>query len=112
MLQYSSHKALTAIPCRPTVSGQYLAKNHLPVRGRGRLAAEILCGKIEIGDLTVKQVARLCRVSVPTVNAARQSSSDKLVVAWNAASDSDRIVFAKRVGVASLWDGAISPAID
>jgi hypothetical protein len=47
------------------VSGQYLAKNRLNARDRARLAAGIIDERVKIRNLTVAQVARLCRVSAP-----------------------------------------------
>jgi hypothetical protein len=93
--------------------GQYLAKNRLNARARARLAAEILVGQAEPVSLTVKQVAALCRVSVPYVSEARNPApaTDVLVKAWNAASPDERIAFARTVGSDKIWDGAIAPII-
>ena len=91
--------------------GQYLAKNRLDARARARLAVDILDRRAELGDLTVKQVGWLCRVSVKTISVVRKSPSDRLVAAWNEASNSQRIEFAERVGVSKVWDEAILPAL-
>ncbi len=109
MLDTTSTAFLTT---RLPVTGEYLAKNKLTARARARLAADILDRRAEISELTVTPVARLCRVSVPTINAARRSPSDKLVKAWNEAGKSDRVQFAHRVGIARVWDDAIAAAID
>jgi hypothetical protein len=104
----------TPSPQEPTrhVTGQYLAKNRLSPRDRARLAAGIIGGQITIRNLTVRQTARLCRVSEPYITAARKPSPcDLLVRDWNAATGAERIEFARRVGVDRIFDGAIAPVI-
>ena len=96
------------------VSGQFLARNRLNARDRARLAAGIIGGEVTIQDLTVRQTARLCRVSEPYVAAVRRpppSACDLLVRDWNAATGAERIEFARRIGVDRIFDGAIAPVI-
>jgi hypothetical protein len=53
------------------VSGKYLARTRLPKRDRAVLAARIIAGEIQIGQLTNKQIANICGVSVAYVAVMR-----------------------------------------
>jgi hypothetical protein len=106
----------TPTPQEPArhVTGQYLAKNRLNARDRARLAAGIIGGQVTVRNLTVRQTARLCRVSetyVAALKATTDRRADLLVRDWNAATDAERIEFARRVGVDRIFDGAIAPVI-
>ena len=54
------------------VTGQYLSKNRLSKRDRGRIAAGILDGTIALVSLTAVQICGLCKVSIPLVGQARE----------------------------------------
>jgi hypothetical protein len=77
------------------------------------LAAGIIGGQVTIQNLTVSQTARLCRVCVPYIDDVRRqpSACDLLVRSWNAATGSERVEFARRVGVDRIFDAAIAPVI-
>jgi hypothetical protein len=55
----------------------------LGARDRARLAADIISGQVTIQNLTISQIARLCRVCVPYIEDARRqpSACDQLVQA-------------------------------
>jgi len=110
MLDTTSH-CPTIAPPRRVIRGQFLAKNRLTNDARARLAREIFIGTVEVADLTVGQVARLCRVSRARMYRANRTPTDTLVAAWNAASKAHRIEFAQRVGVGVVWDDAVGPAV-
>jgi hypothetical protein len=69
--------SLTRDPCR--LSGKALTHrlNTLGKRGRARLAAEILVGRVGVGELTVRQVAALCRVCPGYVTQARRRKATR-----------------------------------
>jgi len=93
-------------------TGRYLSHNRLAARARARLADDLASRRANVSGLTVRQAAKLCRVSVSSVKAARRTPSDTLVCAWNAASPAARTEFVKRVGPARIWDDGLAPAID
>ena len=120
------------------LSGRYLAHNPYPAYQRAFFAADLLLERAHLSKPTVKQAAAVCGVTVPYTAAARRiaycrpdlraavehglrpliktawpqpSPSDELVSAWDAASNSERIEFARRVGINTVWEEAISPAI-
>ena len=43
---------------------------------------------------------------------ARKSAADELVSAWNAASNVERVEFAKRIGANTIWNECVAPAIE
>ena len=104
MLNYTS-QPFQASAAR-VVSGQYLAKNQLCARERARLAAEILARKVVVVDLTAKQLATLCRVSLPYIAEARGRSpaATRLLRDWNSASHAARVVFTRAVGAERVFD--------
>jgi hypothetical protein len=95
-----------------TVSGRYLAHNRLTARARARLADDIASKRSNVSDLTLRQAAKLCRVSVSSVKAARRSPADSLVAAWKPSNRAERLQFAHRVGVGEVWADAVEPAIN
>ena len=88
------------------VSGQYLARNRLDKRARARLAAEIIAGRTVIADLTTKQVATLCGVSVPYITEARKPDRAvaRLLHGWNRAAGAERVAFVRAAGVENVFD--------
>lgn len=111
MLNYSA-KAFAASPTR-VVTGQFLAKNRLCKRDRARLAADILAGKARVIEPTVKQISLMCGVSVPYINEARglpPPKSRKLLRDWAAATDAERVEFARRAGAEAIFDVIVQVA--
>jgi len=104
MLNYPS-KSFPASPPR-IIKGQFLCKNRWSKRDRAQLAADLLAGRAMVADLTVGQVALLCRVSRPYVNEAREPdrAAARLLRDWKAADANQRIAFARRAGVEMLFD--------
>jgi hypothetical protein len=104
-----------AIPHR--VTGQYLARNQLGKRPRARLAADISAGKVIVTDFTIKQLANICRVSIPYIAKARQGGRKlqdpvaRLLRDWDTATSEQRVAFARIVGVDQVWDAMIAPVI-
>jgi hypothetical protein len=97
------------------VTGQFLAKNRLSKRARAQLAADILAGKAVITDYTIKQLAVLCRVSVPYVTEARNRArrpdyATRLTRAWRVADSDQRIQFIRRADPERVFD-ALTAAI-
>ena len=91
------------------ITGQYLSKNRLCKRDRAKLAADILARRVVVIDLTAKQLAGLCRVSVPYVAEAREPdrAAARLLRDWEAADSNQRVAFAKRAGVELIFDTLI-----
>jgi hypothetical protein len=104
MLNYTSKSFATSPP--RTIRGQFLAKNRWSKRDRAQLAADILAGRAMVIDLTAKQLAGLCRVSLPYIAKAREPdrAAARLLHDWEAADSEQRIAFARRAGVESLFD--------
>jgi hypothetical protein len=109
----------TTKPCRttpryllghPVVSGQYLAKNRLLKKNRAKLAVDILNGKILVTNFTVRQLAELCRITAPTIYAARRPPAAALSKAWDKATKCERAEFV-RPRTESVWS-ALVHAID
>jgi hypothetical protein len=95
------------------VSGQYLAKNRLNARDRARLAAGIVNERVKIRNLTVGQVARLCRVSVPYVADARKppAKPESLSEHFARSTPDERLECARTIGPAAVWDHMIAPLV-
>jgi hypothetical protein len=112
MLNYSP-KSFTASPPRP-ITGQYLARNQLPKCGRARLAADIIDGRLFVTNLTDKQVAALCGISVGYAYVVRNGKKPKPTLGdmLANASPSERAKAAARLGPAVVWDTMISPLLD
>jgi hypothetical protein len=108
MLDYTDKPFTTSPPC--LVTGQYLARNRLSKRDRAQLAAEILAGRARVGDLTTKQVAALCRVSLPYIAEAREGdrTAARLLHDWESADANQRVVFARRAGVERIFDTLVA----
>jgi hypothetical protein len=97
------------------VTGQYLAKNHLPRDGRGGIGARILAGELSVQDLTPAQVARLCRTSIYHVIHAGNGNRDAVERALELLArltPSEREAFARAYGLGRLWDEFIGPGLD
>jgi hypothetical protein len=110
MLTYNGNSN-SAIPFR-RVTGQYLAKNRCSKRARAQLAADILAGKVMVSGLTIKQLAALCRVSVPYVTEARNRArrpdyATRLARAWQVADSDQRIQFIRRAGPERIFDATV-----
>ena len=96
------------------VTGQFLAKNKLNKRARARLATDILNGRRKIRGLTVTQAARLCRVSVPYINAARRPPArprESLAQMFARSTSAEKREMARSAGVDLIWDELIQPLI-
>jgi hypothetical protein len=94
------------------VSGQYLAKNRLNARDRARLAAGIIDERVKIQNLTVAQVARLCRVSAPCViDARRRAKPESLAEHFARSTPAEWVEAARAVGPAKIWDSMIAPLV-
>ena len=83
------------------VSGQFLAKNRLGKRDRALLAARIISGTVEMKNLTRKQVAALCGVSVTYVDLVRNGArkpdrAQQLVRIWDLAEPDQRAAMCAR----------------
>jgi hypothetical protein len=88
------------------VSGQYLAKNGLNARDRARLAVGIKAERV-----TVRQVARLCRVSVPYVTDALRppAKPESLAERFARSTPDEWRECARTIGPAKVWDHMIMP---
>jgi hypothetical protein len=106
------YRPSTASTATHRVSGQFLAKNRLNKRARARLAAEIIAGRTVVSDLTVKQVAALCGVSIPYIMEARQPDRAvaRLLREWSTAGDGQRVAFACAAGVERMFDVVVQAA--
>jgi hypothetical protein len=95
------------------VTGQYLAKNRLSARDRARLAAGMVDGRVKVKDWTVRQTARLCRVSEPYVVAARKlpPAPESLAEHLARATSAEWLEAARTVGVAAVWDRMVLPLL-
>lgn len=95
------------------VSGQYVARNRLDARGRARLAANIVDERVTVRNLTVRQAARLCRVSVPLIADARRPPAKPETLAEHFAhsTPAERLECARIIGPAIIWDQMIAPLV-
>jgi hypothetical protein len=85
----------STVPQVRRITGQYLAKCRLSKRDRALLAARIISGAVEIDQLTTKQIAALCGVSVTSVALVRNGSrkpdrAQQLVRIWDLAEPDQR----------------------
>ena len=91
------------------VTGHYLALNRLDARGRARLAADIIDGRVEIAEHTVEQITRLCRSNRLYVaeardpGRARRLRQRRLQRAWDAVNPDHRAEFCRSVGIEQIW---------
>jgi hypothetical protein len=93
------------------VSGQFLSKNRLGKHDRGRLGRDIRRGRVEVTNLTTKQIARLCRTTAYLVNVADKPRATALIKAWNKATPVERVEFVHSVGTEAVFDAVVA-AID
>jgi hypothetical protein len=100
------------------VTGQFVARAHLTPRQRVRLAAELANGTVQIVPLTIKQAAALARVSMLDVSKARRrdgkhngrhSPGEALAEQIRRTPASDRLVAARIIGPAEIWDTMMDP---
>jgi hypothetical protein len=112
------HDVATCIPnvlqvSRPAriVSGRYLAHNKLNAHARAELAVDIITDRADVDDLTVRQVAQLCRASLSLVKKLRKPASNEhhsasaaLLKTWFRASPEERQEFIRNVGAEPLFD--------
>jgi len=99
-------------PARP-VTGQYLARNRLKARDRARLAADIKAERVPVRNLTVAQVARLCRVCVRYVtDVSRPPAKPESLAEHFARSTPDEWrECARTIGPANIWDHMVMPLL-
>ena len=99
------------------ITGQYLARNRLGKRARARLVNDIRGGRLEVTNLTVRQAAYLCRVSVPSytyyAKAIRKPSPapETLVELFRHSTPEQLLACARAVGPAVVWDKMIAPLV-
>jgi hypothetical protein len=95
------------------VTGSYIARNHLSARDRARLAAAIVDERVKIRNLTVRQAARLCRVSRPYVIDARRPAPapESLAEHFARSTPDERLECARSIGPATIWDSMIAPLV-
>jgi uncharacterized membrane protein len=114
MLNYNGHSQPASPPRR--VTGQFLARCSLPKWARAQLAANIIDGKAVVTNLTDKQIAALCGISVGYAYAVRNGKKPKpkptLADRLASASPSERAEAAARLGPVVVWDTMISPLLD
>ena len=108
----SSPVTIGAVP-RRRITGRYLAHNRLDARARARLADDVAKGHVEITGLTVRQVSRLCRVSIPYINNVRKPppAPESLAQHFARSTPDERRECARIIGPAIVWDAMISPLI-
>lgn len=94
------------------IRGRGLRRRKLTVQQRAKLAADILSGCAHL-EPSMAQTAELMRVSqakirdelkVRTVAAEVEKPVTNLVDAWNKASEFEREVAVRTIGVADVWD--------
>jgi hypothetical protein len=99
----------SATPGR-SVTGQFLARTHMSKWGRARLAAAIIDEKVRITNLTNKQIAALCGVSIAYVYRLRGGARPKpdqaaqLTKIWDLADPEQRVAFARAAGAERIFD--------
>jgi hypothetical protein len=102
-----------------SVTGQFLAKNKRDRQARTELAVDIIDGDVKIRDLTVGQIAYLCRVSRSSVDvclrlrryARRLRQSESLAQRFARSTADERRELTRTAGVDVLWDELIQPSI-
>jgi hypothetical protein len=107
---YQGNQSLQEEPF-PAVTGRYLSHNRRDARGRAKLAANIIAGRVSIdpATLTVAQITKLCRANKIYVLEARDPERRerlrqlKLQLAWEAVDPDHRAEFCRVVGVENVW---------
>jgi hypothetical protein len=109
MLNYNAHPQPASPP--PRVTGQFLARCRLSKWQRARLAAHIIDGKLVVTDLTDKQIAALCGVSVTYAYAVNRKGArhkpdpaERLTRSWDLANPEQRVAFARAAGAERVFD--------
>jgi hypothetical protein len=119
-----------ASPDRPVrIRGQYLARCRLSRNRLAKIAADLVEGRAEVGPLTVRQAAKITRVPIADVTAARRANAnananangnghhkpkhngETLAAHIARSSPAERIEAARTVGVSLIWDSMIDPVI-
>lgn len=111
-------KATPVEPLAKIVTGRYLAHNRLDARGRARLAADIVAGRISIdmATLTIGQIAKLCRANEVYVDEARfpdrlrRRQQKKLALVFDAIGPDARAEACRVIGIERVWS-ALSAAL-
>src|SRR5262249_44458223 len=103
------------------ITGQFLARNHLPRRKRAELAAALADGTTTVSPLGVRQAAMLARVPALDVTRARRANGnghtkperngETLAQHIIRSSLAERVEAARAVGVSLIWDTMIDPVI-
>jgi hypothetical protein len=102
---------------RRKISGRFLSHNRLSARERARLAADIFRARVDLHNLTVRQVSKICRVSVPYVHdaltdvPAKITPPEALVRRFRNATPAELLECARAVGPAHVWDTMIAPLV-
>jgi hypothetical protein len=113
--------------------GRSLAHVHLSASQRAAIAAGLVTGEASLVKPTIGQAATLMKVCPAyVVTALKAGATERAALAagrrpitdllrpardcelerqWQAATPEERQAFARRVGVAALWDDAISPTL-
>jgi hypothetical protein len=115
---YNTIDTTAATPVR-VVSGRYLAHNRLDARGRARLAADIIAGRVTIdtSTLTVRQITKLARANQVYIDEVRfpermkRGRRDKLAKAFNKIEFDSRVELCRVIGAERIWD-ALAAAVD
>ena len=109
---------IATVPVRQ-ISGRYLAKARIRLdpRGRAELAAAIVAGRVEITDLTIKQIANLCKANATYLNEvrfpdrAKRVQQKKLARVFDAIGADARAELCRTIGVERVW-AALAAALD
>ena len=112
--------------------GRRLAHLRRTASQRAAIGAWLVLGEVAVERPTIRQASALAKVSVPYLRRAlRASEQERRALAggrrkvgdlppardrelerhWQAATPEERQAFARRVGVAALWDDAIVPSL-
>jgi hypothetical protein len=103
MLNSLSSAVLQTPPVRQ-IRGRDLAFSKSKPCIRAKLAADIVAGRVVVVGLTLRQAARLCRISRGSVIEARRPASETLMKTWTGASPEERRQFIRAVGTESIWN--------
>src|SRR5262249_2441440 len=98
----------------PHVRGRGLRRRKLTTEQRVKLAADLVCGSVQL-EPSIAQTAELVRVSQARIRdelRARAAANEidqhlpvtTLIEAWDQASEQDREVAIRAIGVAEVWD--------
>jgi hypothetical protein len=99
---------IVKVPSRQ-ITGRYLAHNRLDARGRARLAADLIAGRVEITTLTNKQIMAICRANAVYVGEARdpgrvvRSRKRRIAKAWDRLDADHRAELCRTIGVENVW---------